>query len=89
MTLHQSLLKNSIKCLETSSPFLATPSYLTRDSVRIFTMALERKDYKDKKKQKQSKTDKERKRQDKSEETAKDQSWISRHSKKGSQRSKE
>ncbi|GJW16196.1 hypothetical protein Tco_0020329 [Tanacetum coccineum] len=37
----------------------------------------EGKDYKDKKKQKQSKTDKERKRQDKSEETAKDQSRIS------------
>ncbi|GJW22430.1 hypothetical protein Tco_0033052 [Tanacetum coccineum] len=40
-TLHQSLLKNSVQCLETASQFLAMPSYLTSDGVRTLTTVAE------------------------------------------------
>ncbi|GJS33950.1 hypothetical protein Tco_0532332 [Tanacetum coccineum] len=42
MTLHRSLLKNFVQCLETASQFLATPSYLTSDGVRTLMTASER-----------------------------------------------
>nr|GEW70792.1 MAK10-like protein [Tanacetum cinerariifolium] len=41
-TLHRSLLKNSVQCLETTSRFLATPSHLTSDGVKISKTASER-----------------------------------------------
>ncbi|GJX42130.1 reverse transcriptase domain-containing protein [Tanacetum coccineum] len=42
-TLHQSLLKNSVQCLETVLLFLATTSYNARDDVRISKTTLELK----------------------------------------------